>query len=116
MNRAEFAGFATHPDNEEFLLIGNPDTKPMYLAVALSMREEFEEKVKTGTLTPEDLILLRCKYNDPEVSFFVMLKDVPHGEAIVEADLPPATFYVTESRDLLLDVIEMRKYRLKVGR
>ena len=44
-----------------------------------------------------------------------MVKDVPHGEAIVEADLPPATFYVTESRDLPLDVVEMRKYRLKVG-
>ena len=115
VNREEFAGFATHPDNEEFLLIGNPATKPMYLAVAQCLGKEFEEKVKTGSLRPEDLVLLRCKYNDPEVSFFVMVRDVPHGEAIVEADLPPATFYVTESRDLPLDVVEMRKYRLKVG-
>ena len=115
VNREEFAGFATHPDNEEFFLLGSPDTKPMFLAVALCMREEFEEKVRSGCLKPEDLVLLRCRYNDPQVSFFVMLKDVPHGEAIVEADLPPATFYVTESRDLPLDVIEMRKYRLKVA-
>ena len=48
VNRAEFAAFGTHPDNEEFLLIGNPDSQPMYLAVALCLREEFEEKVKTG--------------------------------------------------------------------
>lgn len=114
VNREEFAGFATHPDNEEFLLIGNLETKPMYLAVATCMRAEFVEKVKTGILGPQDFVLLRCRYNDPEVSFFVMKKNVPHGEAIVEADLPPATFYVTESRDLPLDVIEMRKYRLKV--
>ena len=116
VNREQFAGFATHPDNEEFLLIGEPDTKPMFLAVALCMRVEFEEKVRTGSLKPNDFVLLHCKYNDPEVSFFVMLKDVPHGEAIVEADLPPATFYVTESRDLPLDVIQMRKYRLKVAK
>jgi hypothetical protein len=116
VNREGFAGFGTHPDNEEFLLIGNPETKPMYLAVALCLREELEEKVRTGRLHAADLVLLRCRYNDPEVSFFVMLRDVPHGEAIVEAELPPATFYVTESRDLPLDLVEMRKYRLTVAR
>ena len=115
VNREGFAGFATHPDNEEFLLIGDPNTKPMYLAVALCMREDFEEKVRTGSLHPEDLVLLRCRYNDPQVSFFVMMKDVPHGETVTEADLPPASFYVTESRDLPLDLVEMRKYRLKVA-
>jgi hypothetical protein len=116
VNREEFAGFGTHPDNEEFLLIGTPETKPMYLAVALCMREEFEKKIRLGRLAPSDLVLLRCVYNDPEVSFFVMRKDVPHGEAILQADLPPATFYVTESRDLTLDLVQMRKYRLKVNR
>ena len=44
VNRAEFAAFGTHPDNEEFLLIGNPDRQPMYLAVALCLRPEFEER------------------------------------------------------------------------
>ena len=28
---------------------------------------------------------------------------------------PAPSFYVTESRDLPLDVIELRKYRLRVG-
>ena len=32
VNRAEFAAFGTHPGNEEFLLLGNPDSQPMYLA------------------------------------------------------------------------------------
>ena len=83
VNRAEFAAFGTHPDNEEFLLIGNPDSQPMYLAVALCMRQEFEHKVKTGRLTAADLVMIECRYNDPEASFFVMLAGVPHGEAIV---------------------------------
>ena len=85
VNRAEFAAFGTHLDNEEFLLIGNPDSQPMYLAVARCLRPEFEDKVKTGRLTAADLVLIECRYNDPEVSFFVMLADVPHGEAIVPA-------------------------------
>ena len=45
-----------------------------------------------------------------------MLADVPHGEAIVPvAGKPAPSFYVTESRDLPLDVIDLRKYRLRVG-
>ena len=116
VNRAEFAALGTHPDNEEFLLIGNPDSQPMYLAVALCLREEFEEKVKTGRLSAADLVLIECCFNDPEVSFFVMLADVPHDEAIVPvADKPPPSFYVTESRDLPLDIIDLRKYRLRVA-
>ena len=117
VNRAEFAAFGTHPDNEEFLLIGNPASQPMYLAVALCLRVEFEEKVKTGRLSVADLVLIECRYNDPEVSFFVMRADVPHGEAIVPATGKPApSFYVTESRDLPLDVLDLRKYRLRVAR
>ena len=94
VNRAEFAAFGTHPDNEEFLLLGNPDSQPLYLAVALCLRPEFEEKVKTGRLTAADFVMIECRYNDPEVSFFVMRADVPHGEAIVpawRASRPPAS-------------------------
>ena len=47
----------------------------------------------------------------------VMLADVPHGEAIVPvAGKPAPSFSVTESRDLPLDVIDLRKYRLRVAR
>ena len=43
VNRAEFAAFGTHPDNEEFLLLANPDSQLMYLAVALCLRDEFKQ-------------------------------------------------------------------------
>lgn len=115
VNRAGFAAFGTHPDNEEFLLLGDPDSQPLYLAVALCMRDEFEEKVKRGRLTAADLVLIECRYNDPEVSFFVMRAGVPHGEAVAPAAGKPApSFYVTESRDLPLDLLDLRKYRLNV--
>ena len=89
----------------------------MYLAVARCLRAEFEEKVKTGRLSASDLVMIECRYNDPEVSFFAMRADVPHGEAIVPvAGKRAPSFYVTESRDLPLDVLDLRKYRLRVAR
>ena len=69
----------------------------MYLAVARCLRAEFEEKVKTGRLSAADLVMIECRHNDPEVSFFAMRADVPHGEAIVPvAGKPAPSFYVTE--------------------
>ena len=90
VNRDDFAAFGTHPDNEEFPLIGNPDSQPMYLPVALRMRDEFEDKVRTGRLTDAEFVMIECRYNDPETSFFVMLAGVPHGEAIVPVAGKPA--------------------------
>ena len=61
--------------------------------------------------------MIECRYNDPETSFLVMLAGVRHGEAIVPAaGNPSSSFYVTESRDLPLDIIDLRKYRLRVAR
>ena len=35
--------------------------------------------MRENRLTAEDLVCLDCKYNDPEVSFFTMLRTSPHG-------------------------------------
>ena len=114
VNREPFAGFGTHPDNEEFWCVGSEDTQPMYLAIALISNEEMLAKIADGTLSEQDFIMLRVRYNDPEVSFFVMRAGVPHGEAIVDHGKPPAYFYVTESRDLPLDLTDMGEFELAV--
>ena len=114
VNSEEFAGFGTHPDNEEFLLIGDADTQPMYLAIALVGADELDAKISAGTLAPDDFIALRVRYNDPRVSFFVMKADVPHGEAIIDEGKRPPSFYVTESRDLPLIHTAFRNYHLRI--
>lgn len=114
VNRQEFTAFGTHPDGEEFLLIGNKETQPMYLAIALISKEELEMKINEETLTSEDFVLLRVRYNDPEVSFFVMCPDVPHGEAIVDKGKIAASFYVTESRDLPLEITDWKNYKISI--
>lgn len=114
VNRVPFADFATHPDNEDFLMIGDPATKPLYLVVALMMRPDLEKKIAEGTLSPADFVCLQVKWNDPEVSFFTMLAGVPHGEGIVDAEGALPTFYVTEGRDLPNDLVDMGRYELAV--
>jgi hypothetical protein len=114
VNREEFAGFGVHPDNEEFLLIGDDNTQPMYLAISFLNEAELAAKIAAETLAESDFIALRVKYNDPEVSFFVMRAGVPHGEAIVNGGKKPASFYVTESLNLPLDLTAFGNYELKI--
>ena len=113
VNRFEFSGFGTHDDNEEFILVGNPDSKVMYLAVALCSKEELDEKIRSKTLESEDFMMLKVKYNDPAVSFFVMLKDIPHGEATIEGDGTPPTFYVTEPLNQTMNVTNFGDFELR---
>jgi hypothetical protein len=114
VNRVPFVDFASHPDNEEFLMVGDPDTKPLFLVIALMYREELEDKINKGTITSDDFICLRIKWNDPYVSFFTMLAKVPHGEAVTIREGRPPSFYVTEGRDLPNDIVDLGSYELVV--
>lgn len=115
VNRATLAAFGTHPDNEEFLLIGDADTKPMYLVVALCLKDELTRKIRSGEVSAGDFVCLRVRYNDAEVSFFVMLRDVPHGEAVADVPGRPASFYVTEPTDMGADPTDFGEYELVVA-
>jgi len=106
--------FGTHIGNEEFLMIGDPSTKPLYLIISLCKRAELIAKIETHSLTADDFIALHIKYNDPEVSFFTMLADVPHGEVTVAGSGRPASFYVTEGRDIKIDLVSFGEYQVNV--
>ncbi|MFP3089496.1 hypothetical protein LQZ21_04125 [Treponema sp. TIM-1] len=114
VNREEFAGFGTHPDNEEFWLLGDSNTQPMYLIISFLTGETLAKKISDGTLQESDFITLHIKYNDPSVSFFVMRAGVPHGEAIVDRGRRPPSFYVTESLNLPLNLIPFGNYQIKI--
>ena len=114
VNRSTFEAFGTHPDNEEFLFIGDATRKPMYLVVALHRREALDQKIAAGQLEANDFVCLRVAYNDPTVSFFTMLADVPHGEAVADVNGPPPSFYVTEPCDMGIDFTDFGGYELCV--
>lgn len=115
VDRIEFSAFGAHEDNEEFLLIGGrPEEKRMYLLVALCKTEELDRKLASGTVSAEDFVCLDCVFNDPDLSFFVMLKDVPHGEATPDEDKLPASFYVTEPSGMGLTPTNWHGYSLRI--
>ena len=106
--------FGTHVDNEEFLLLGDPASKPVYFIVATCKRDGLEEKIKNRKLSANDFVALQLKLNDPQVSFFTMLADVAHGEVTIDGPGVPASFYVTEPNDLTIDQIDFGDYQLAV--
>ena len=114
INRTSFSKFGIHQDNEEFLLIGDQNTKPMYLAIAYLDNASLNRKIKEETLCESDIIILKCRYNDPNASFFVMKAGVPHGEAIIDKDLPLPSFYVTEGRDTMTQITDWGNYQLVI--
>jgi hypothetical protein len=114
VNCSVFGAFGSHPDNEEFLLIGDPATKPLYLVVSLFGKKDLVRKVKEGRLSAKDFVCLRVKYNDAAVSFFTMLADVPHAEAVADTTGRPASFYVTEPRDIGFEPLKLAGYELRV--
>jgi hypothetical protein len=115
INWYQLSGFGYHDDNEEFLLLGDPSTRPLYLVVARCKKDELEAKIQSSTLGADDFIALRVKYNDPLVSFFTMLKDVPHGEVTEDGSGRPPSFYVTEPRDMGIHLTDFGPYELRVG-
>ncbi len=115
VNNPQCANFGSHPDNEDFLMLGDPESGPLYLIIALCLQDQLAAKLRARLVTAADFIALTIKYNDPEVSFFTMLKDVPHGECLGGGSAKPASFYVTEPRDLGCDLNDFGDYRLQIG-
>lgn len=92
--------FGCHDDNEDVWFLGRDTWRPLYFVVATCFVDEFADKVAANRLRESDLVCLRVRYNDPEASFFVMNKNVPHGEFILPTPAPSPSFYVAESTDL----------------
>lgn len=115
VNRSSLVEFGSHPDNEEFLLIGDPDTKPLCLVIALHRHQVLQERITLGKLTSADFVCLRVMFNDAEVSFFTMLADIPHTEAIIDTDAKPPSFYVTEPRDLDINLMNLGNYEIGIA-
>jgi len=114
VNHTLFSAFGTHSDNEEFILLGGINERPLYLLVSYLSTAALEQKISDKTLSAEDFVCLHCKHNDPNLSFFTMLKDVPHGEAAGSGEGMPPSFYVTEPADIDMIVMDFKGIYLTV--
>ena len=115
VDREEFSAFGHHNDNEDFLLLGGCDNeKDLYFMTALCDKDILNNKIKNHSLSADDFVCFKMKYNDPWLSFFVMRKNIPHGEC-THGSGKSATFYVTEGNGIDLVKTEFGDYTLKIN-
>ncbi len=112
INRSTFPDFGWHSENEEFIIVGESDTKPLYLLTATVKKDELQRKIDEGSVSEEDFLLLDLTYNDANTSIFTMKKDVPHTEATKPGAGKPPSFYVTESDKIDLIKVDLKGYEL----
>lgn len=100
--RTKFIRFCYHKDNEDFLFLNpqNTDYQKLYLVFALDKIYTFLAKFKNENLTNKDFMALEIQYNNPNFSFFTLLKNTVHCEVVADEDKQHPVFFVTESSKL----------------
>lgn len=106
-----------HPDNEDVILL-NPTKikfKPLYLIIGLYNYKIIEKKAQLGTLSDSDILAVELKYNHPKLSFFTILKNVPHCEITLpgKKNLHPI-FFVTEPSKLTMYTLKLNNYDIEL--
>ncbi|MFH1259114.1 MAG: hypothetical protein ABII74_04780 [Elusimicrobiota bacterium] len=105
-----------HPDNEEFIMVKNPQDKfkPLFLIVGLEKYEKLEEKARKNKLTEKDFLALRMEYNRPQTSIFTMLKYTPHCEATLSGKGRHPNFFVTEPTAIQISYLNLSEHELTI--
>ena len=106
--------FGCHVDCEDVWLIGSPDYRPLYFVFAIPLWDEFNRKAAAGSLTADDFICLRARYNDPEASFFVVNKLAVHGEFVPPGPGVSPSFYVTEPTNMRIEFASFGPHAIEV--
>jgi len=106
-----------HFDNEDFIFInpGNIDYQKLYLIFALDKIDVFSKKLSKNLLSSKDFVAVEIVYNDPNLSFFTMLKKTVHCEVVKDEDKQHPVFFVTESSDLKNNKIKHKDLTITVG-
>lgn len=108
VERVHVEEMISHPEGEDFMLIGPNECKKLYLLIAKDKGQAFCERLRHNNLTPEDFYLIDCNFNDYALSFFTMNKGTWHNELTEEGIGILPSFYVGESSDL-------QEYKVEVG-
>ena len=92
-----------HLDNEDLFFLNpqNSEYAKLYLVFALDKIKIFSKKLKEESLKDKDFITVEVCFNDPNLSFFSVLKGTVHCEIVDEQDLRQhPVFFVSESSEL----------------
>ena len=92
-----------HLDNEDLFFLNPQNTEyaKLYLVFALDKIDIFNKKLKKEVLKNKDFITVEVCFNDPNLSFFSVLKGTVHCEVVDKNDIRQhPVFFVSESSEL----------------
>ncbi len=114
--RTKFVQFYYHKDNEDFLFLNpqNTDYQKLYLVFAKDKIYTFSAKLRNETLTGKDFTALEIEYNNPDFSFFTVLKNTVHCEVVADENKQHPVFFVTESSKLKNNKIVHKNIKFSV--
>ena len=106
-----------HLDNEDLLFINpsNVDYQKLYLIFALDKIDGFSKKLSKNLLNNKDFMAIEIVYNNPNLSFFTVLKKTVHCEVVKDEDKQHPVFFVAESSDLKNNKIKHKDLAIAVG-
>jgi len=114
--RTKFIRFCCHKDNEDFLFLNpqNTDYARLYLVFALDKIYTFSAKLKKEILTNKDFVAVEISYNDPNFSFFTLIKDTVHCEVISSENKQHPVFFVTEPSKLKNNKLDHKNIKFSI--
>ena len=106
-----------HFDNEDFIFINpsNVDYQKLYLVFALDKIDVFGKKLSENLLSEKDFVAVEIVYNNPNLSFFTVLKKTVHCEIVEDENKQHPVFFVTESSNLKNNKIKHKGLTITVG-
>jgi hypothetical protein len=110
--RLEF--MTTHADAESWIFCDAPNVKPLLYVVSPLPEAEFERRVRANELTPDDILAIELRPNDPETSFFTVPGGVVHDEQTYRGPGRAPTFYVPEPSRMGYNKIVLDGYDVEI--
>lgn len=106
--------FEAHSDNEDWFLISNDEVEDTFLMLSKLSTKDLKEKIENKKISGNDFIALKMKFNDPEVSFFTIIKNVPHLFFSRKGMKDDPSWYITLSKDIGMDYINLVEYHFNL--
>lgn len=113
-NRIKLDHLAAHGDAESWLFFAAPNSKPLLYVVATCTVPEFKQKVASGTLSADDIVVLELQPNDPQTSYFTVPGGVLHDELTYPGPGVGPIFHVPEPSRMGHEEIRLDAFEFEI--
>jgi hypothetical protein len=115
--RTQDIKLSCHDDNEDFLLI-NPlglKFKKLYLIVSYLKKTDFLKKLAAGKISSKNFAAIELEFDNPQLSFFIMLKNTVHCEITDASKGQHPVFFVAEPSQIKDDKIKTKGFNIRLS-